>query len=230
MLQQNARSHLVRRTRVRPARCGPAGRRRGRNAPNGPQGVHRVSAADPPGYRGSPPNQGRHLDVVVARCKIPQDVVFLGLDWGRAAGVHSVGRPGRREDPEGAEEASGDMVDAASEDPGWRHIDRALAAIVSTARTGSTRPRTSPRSRRPGSWTGRAVYGSAADGRSAPAMRGLEPTAPSSSTSASWRPAARGSHRGPRRIHAAPHNYATQSRHSTKPRNHAAPQLQRTPR
>jgi hypothetical protein len=90
---------------------------------------------------------GPDLDMVVASGRIPQDVVVLGLDWGRAGGVHSVGRPGPREDPEGTqgvEAGRGETADSASQGPGWRHIPRELAAMVSIARTGNSEARTSP--------------------------------------------------------------------------------------
>ena len=72
----------------------PAGPTRWTCRVKSPQGVHRVSAADPQACGASSRSRGRDLDVVVASGRIPQDVVFLGLDSGRAAGVHSVGRTG----------------------------------------------------------------------------------------------------------------------------------------
>lgn len=83
-------------------------RERGRRRRNRPHGVHRVSAADGPSIGESLPTSALGLDVVVAAGRIPQDVVVLGLDYGRAAGVHSVGRPGPREDPETSRKSRGD--------------------------------------------------------------------------------------------------------------------------
>jgi len=99
------------------AACGALGERRGQSRSDGPHGVHTASAAGPRGRGGSPPTAARDLDMVVASNGIPQDVVVLGLDCGRAAGVHSIGRPGCREDPEGVDEATESRPDRRPKPP-----------------------------------------------------------------------------------------------------------------
>jgi len=198
-------------------RAAPTQRRRGPNDPFCPQSVHRASAADPPASGGSPPKLARGLDMVVASGRIPQDVVVLGLDYGRAAGVHSAGRPGSRQDLEGAEEAAGETVRSASQDPGWRHIARALAAIVTTTRTGRSSPGRRPnRGRRQatGRESGRKAGGRREVGRPADARaRGDRPYEQVLGVSGVRRP------RSPRQHH------ATAPRRGTRKRTARPPQV-----
>jgi hypothetical protein len=67
---------------------------RGQSRGSRPHTVHRASAGHPPGGGESPRTEPEYLDVVVASGRIPQDVVFLGLDCPSLGGVHSAGRPG----------------------------------------------------------------------------------------------------------------------------------------
>jgi hypothetical protein len=197
--------------------------RRGQSAPNSPQGVHRVSAANPPGNRGSPPNQACHLDVVVAACRIPQDVVFLGLDWGRAAAyIPAVGRVAGK-------------ARTAPKRPAERWSNRRRKTLVGGTSTehsqlSSPPPQPAARSlgRRPdrggrGVGPGERRDGPAADGRSA-GPPSESPSGPPlrAVSNASWRPAARDSHRGPRRNHAAPRNRPTQPRRRPQPQRNTA--------
>jgi hypothetical protein len=105
--------------------------------------VHRASTHDPQGVHnspgGSPQNRARALDVGVADGRIPQHVVFSGLDWGprqayirpvvlAARRVRRAARTARRRTAEAAQEAT--------EDEKERRIGAGgLAAIVARCQT-----------------------------------------------------------------------------------------------
>ena len=143
--------------------------------------VHRASPARPRGQRPNPQKCARRLDVVVAAGRIPQDVVFLGLDGDGAAGVHSAGRPGRREARKAPERLREDGRIGVTRPCAGRHIDRELAAIVPTALISSV-TRSSPRTATTGQRPEEERSSTPATGRrSVVGTRELKPTAPSSS-------------------------------------------------
>ncbi len=103
------------------------------------------------------------LDMVVASTGIPQDVVVLGLDSGRAAGVHSIGQPGCREDPGGVDEATESRPDRCPKPFVGRQIARALAGYRHHHFDRPLETRTPPDSRRWARITGEGMGGTATD-------------------------------------------------------------------
>jgi hypothetical protein len=147
-----------------------------------PQGVHSASPARPRGRRPDPRKHARGLDMVVAAGRIPQDVVFLGLDGDGAVGVHSAGRPGRREARKARRSGYEKMAGSASRDPVLEAHRQRTRSYRHDRLNRQRDPDRRPEPRRQGDGqkgSGRALPRRA--GGPSSGTRELKPTAPSSS-------------------------------------------------